>query len=54
MRAHFLGHDSTGGGVLDLLHAPAVSLPQLLQIFQILISQVELDLGVHVEIGQCV
>lgn len=52
MYTHFLSHERARGDVLNLLDAPAVALPQLVQVLQVLVSQIEFDLLIHVEIGE--
>ena len=46
---HLFGHDGVRRNVLHLFHAPAVALPKLVQVLEVLIAQIILDLRVQVE-----
>src|SRR5882762_4613687 len=48
-KTHLLRHDGAGGYVLDLFNAAAVSLPELLEVLEVLVAQIILRLCIHVE-----
>ena len=40
--------------MLHLLHTPTIPLPKLIQVLQVLVTQVILDLCVQVEVRECI
>ena len=53
-RRHLLRHDSVRRDMFHLLHTPAIPLPELIQVFQVLVTQIILDLRVQVEVRKCI
>ena len=51
---HLLRHDSMRRDMLHLLHTPTIPLPKLIQVLQVLVTQVILDLCVQVEVRECI
>jgi hypothetical protein len=50
LHAYLLGHDSASGDVLDLLHAPAITLAKLMHVPEVVVVlELELLLRAHVE-----
>lgn len=49
---YLLSHNSVRRDVLHLFHAPAVALPELVQILEVLVAQIVLDLRVQVEVRE--
>lgn len=49
---YLLSHNCVRRDVLYLLHTPAIALPKLVQVLEVLVAQVVLDLRVHVEAGE--
>lgn len=51
-RTYLLGHDGVRWDMLHFLHTPTIALSKLLQILEVLVTQIILDIRVQVEVRQ--
>ena len=50
----YLSHDSVCREMLHLLYAPAIALPELIELIEVLVAQVILDLRGNVEASELI